>query len=256
MGHGPGPGCGIWRARNLAVGSGARCCRCGQHPPREYRSILPGLPLDPAIRATTDLAELGDCDAWLVVTPAQHMRKVLTAAPPCFKPLILCSKGIEEASGEFLHEVARAVCPNSPVAVLSGPTFAHEVAAGLPTAVTVACDGCRRRRSDQRAHRAAAVPRLFERRCSRRRSRRRGQECAGDRLRGGRGQEARPERPRRGDRARLRRNDAVRPDLRGAGGNSRGAGWPGRPRPDLQLDQLAQFLLGQGRLAKAAPRRS
>jgi glycerol-3-phosphate dehydrogenase (NAD(P)+) len=104
----------------------------------ENSVFLPGLALDPAIRATDSLAELEACDAWLVVTPAQHMRKVLTAAPPCFKPLILCSKGIEEASGELLHEVAKAVCPNSPVAVLSGPTFAHEVAAGLPTAVTVA----------------------------------------------------------------------------------------------------------------------
>jgi len=106
----------------------------------ENSVFLPGLPLDPAIRATTDLAELEACDAWLVVTPAQHMRKVLTAAPPCFKPLILCSKGIEEVSGELLHDVAHAVCPNSPVAVLSGPTFAHEVAAGLPTAVTVASE--------------------------------------------------------------------------------------------------------------------
>jgi glycerol-3-phosphate dehydrogenase (NAD(P)+) len=55
-------------------------------------------------------------------------------------PLILCSKGIEEGSGQMLHLVARDVCPTSPVAVLSGPTFAHEVAAGLPTAVTLACE--------------------------------------------------------------------------------------------------------------------
>jgi len=105
----------------------------------ENSVFLPGLPLDPAIRATSDLADLDACDAWLVVTPAQHMRKVLAAAPSCFKPLILCSKGIEEASGDLLHEVASAACPSASVAVLSGPTFAHEVAAGLPTAVTVAC---------------------------------------------------------------------------------------------------------------------
>jgi glycerol-3-phosphate dehydrogenase (NAD(P)+) len=53
---------------------------------------------------------------------------------------VLCSKGIEEGSGQLLHHVARDVCPTSPIAVLSGPTFAHEVAAGLPTAVTVASD--------------------------------------------------------------------------------------------------------------------
>ena len=101
---------------------------------------LPGLPLDPAIRATSDLADLDGCDAWLVVTPAQHMRSVLSAAPGYAKPLILCSKGIEEASGALLHQVARSICPGAAVAVLSGPTFAHEVAAGLPTAVTLAAE--------------------------------------------------------------------------------------------------------------------
>jgi glycerol-3-phosphate dehydrogenase (NAD(P)+) len=53
---------------------------------------------------------------------------------------VLCSKGIEERSGQLLHEVAREACPNARVAVLSGPTFAHEVAAGLPTAVTLAAE--------------------------------------------------------------------------------------------------------------------
>jgi len=107
---------------------------------RENPLYLPGRPLDPAIRATGALDELAGCDAWLMVTPAQHMRKVLEAAPNACKPLVLCSKGIEEKSGRLLHEVAREVCPSSPVAALSGPTFAHEVAAGLPTAVTLACE--------------------------------------------------------------------------------------------------------------------
>ncbi|MEO5613075.1 MAG: NAD(P)H-dependent glycerol-3-phosphate dehydrogenase, partial [Sphingomicrobium sp.] len=102
--------------------------------------FLPGQTLDPAIRATGHLAEAQDADAWLVVTPAQHMRAVLAEAPDCDKPLILCSKGIDEASGLLLHDVARAVCPKARIAVLSGPTFAHEVAAGLPTAVTLAAD--------------------------------------------------------------------------------------------------------------------
>ena len=101
---------------------------------------LKGQPLSPAIRATSNFSELSGCDAWLVVTPAQHMRAVLSRSPCPNMPLILCSKGIEEASGLMLHDVARQVCPSSPVAVLSGPTFAHEVAAGLPTAVTLACD--------------------------------------------------------------------------------------------------------------------
>ncbi|MEO5808546.1 MAG: NAD(P)H-dependent glycerol-3-phosphate dehydrogenase, partial [Sphingomicrobium sp.] len=100
---------------------------------------LKGLRLSKAIRATSNFSELAVADAWLVVTPAQHMRAVLSRAPCPEMPLILCSKGIEEGSGRMLHEVAREVCPTSPVAVLSGPTFAHEVAAGLPTAVTLAC---------------------------------------------------------------------------------------------------------------------
>ena len=102
--------------------------------------FLAGIPLNPAIRATTDLSELDTCDAWLVVTPAQHMRAVLESAPKCDKPLVLCSQGIEEKSGELLHRVARQTCTDAEVAVLSGPTFAHEVARGLPTAVTLAAE--------------------------------------------------------------------------------------------------------------------
>jgi glycerol-3-phosphate dehydrogenase (NAD(P)+) len=104
----------------------------------ENSPFLPRVPLSPAIRASTDLADLRGCDAWLVVTPAQHMRSVLEAAGDCDKPLVLCSKGIEEKSGELLHHVAAQACPRARVAVLSGPTFAHEVVRGLPTAVTLA----------------------------------------------------------------------------------------------------------------------
>jgi glycerol-3-phosphate dehydrogenase (NAD(P)+) len=99
---------------------------------------LKGVKLDPAIRATGNFSELADCDAFLVVTPAQHMRAILARMPCPGVPLVLCSKGIEESSGALLHQVARDVCPTSPIAVLSGPTFAHEVAKGLPTAVTLA----------------------------------------------------------------------------------------------------------------------
>jgi glycerol-3-phosphate dehydrogenase (NAD(P)+) len=101
---------------------------------------LQGVKLDPAIRATGNFSELADCGAWLVVTPAQHMRAVLERMPCPGIPLVLCAKGIEESSGALLHEVAREVCATSPIAVLSGPTFAHEVAKGLPTAVTLAGD--------------------------------------------------------------------------------------------------------------------
>ena len=106
----------------------------------ENAAFLPGVPLDPAIRATSNLGDLDDCDALLVVTPSQHMRTVLERTGDCDKPLVLCSKGIEEKSGELLHRVAKAACPAAQVAVLSGPTFAHEVAKGLPTAVTLAAE--------------------------------------------------------------------------------------------------------------------
>jgi glycerol-3-phosphate dehydrogenase (NAD(P)+) len=102
--------------------------------------FLPGIALEQSIRATSDLDDLRECDAWLVVTPAQHTGAVLKMAPSCDKPLLLCAKGIEEQSGEFLHEVARRACPSAQIAVLSGPTFAHEVAKGLPTAVTLAAE--------------------------------------------------------------------------------------------------------------------
>jgi len=102
--------------------------------------FLTGVALSPTIRATGDLGALAEMDAILVVAPAQHVGSVLAAAPIGGIPLVLCAKGIEAGSKRLVGEVARAVHPDAPIAVLSGPTFAHEVAAGLPTAVTLACE--------------------------------------------------------------------------------------------------------------------
>jgi glycerol-3-phosphate dehydrogenase (NAD(P)+) len=103
--------------------------------------FLPGVPLDPAVRATGDMPALAAADLWLVVTPAQHMRSVLRSAPLQHGPgLVLCSKGIEAGSGRLVADVAREEAPGSAIAVLSGPSFAGEVAAGKPTAVTLAAD--------------------------------------------------------------------------------------------------------------------
>jgi len=107
---------------------------------QENPAYLPGVPLSPAVRATNALEELAACDALLVVTPAQHLRTVLAGLPGGALPLILCAKGIEAGSRLLMSEVAGQVRPDAPIAVLSGPTFAHEVAAGLPTAITLACD--------------------------------------------------------------------------------------------------------------------
>jgi glycerol-3-phosphate dehydrogenase (NAD(P)+) len=107
---------------------------------RENSIFLPGIPLSPSIEATWDIAWVGEAAAVLVVTPAQHMRTVLADLPNHNQPLILCSKGIEAGSLKLLHEVAFEASDGSPIAVLSGPTFAHEVAKGLPTAVTIAAE--------------------------------------------------------------------------------------------------------------------
>ena len=102
--------------------------------------FLPGIPLSPSIVATMDPAGLDDCHALLVVAPAQHLGSVLAGIDVGTRPLVLCAKGIEDATGRLMSEVAQATCPRAPIAVLSGPTFAHEVARGLPTAVTLASE--------------------------------------------------------------------------------------------------------------------
>jgi glycerol-3-phosphate dehydrogenase (NAD(P)+) len=106
----------------------------------ENRQFLAGVSLSESIRATGDLADLAGHDALLVVAPAQHVRAVLRAAPVGRMPLVLCAKGIEAGTRLLVGEVAHQAAPDAPIAVLSGPTFAHEVAAGKPTAVTLACE--------------------------------------------------------------------------------------------------------------------
>jgi glycerol-3-phosphate dehydrogenase (NAD(P)+) len=105
----------------------------------ENTLFLPGVPLSPTIEATGSLDALSACDALLVVVPAQHVRTVLAAVTVGDRPLVLCAKGIEAGTRMLVGEVAREVQPGAPIAILSGPTFAHEVAAGQPTAVTLAC---------------------------------------------------------------------------------------------------------------------
>ncbi|MGQ5702108.1 NAD(P)H-dependent glycerol-3-phosphate dehydrogenase [Sandaracinobacteroides sp. A072] len=107
----------------------------------ENRPFLPGIPLSPRIRATTDAGALAASRLWLAVPPAQHMRSVLQATPVTHQTcLVLCAKGIEAGTGRLMADVAREIAPHSPIAVLSGPSFAAEVAAGKPTAVTLAAD--------------------------------------------------------------------------------------------------------------------
>jgi glycerol-3-phosphate dehydrogenase (NAD(P)+) len=110
---------------------------------RDHRNplFLPDVALDPALAATGDLAEAAKADAVLLATPAQHLRRVAAALAPHLgpgTPVVICAKGIEDGSGALMSEVLAQVLPQASVAVLSGPTFAAEVAAGLPTAITLA----------------------------------------------------------------------------------------------------------------------
>ena len=101
---------------------------------------LPGVVLAHAVQATSDLDDLARCGAILVATPAQSSREMATrlAEAPGSAPLVSCAKGIERGTHAFMTEVLRQAAPGRPTAILSGPSFAADVAAGLPTAVTLA----------------------------------------------------------------------------------------------------------------------
>ena len=108
----------------------------------ENVSFLAGIPLEPQIRATGQLSDLAGADLVLAVPPAQHMRSTLLAFAPHARPglpVLLCSKGVEQGSLKLMTEVLAETLPEAAPAVLSGPSFAAEVARGLPTAVTLAC---------------------------------------------------------------------------------------------------------------------
>lgn len=110
---------------------------------RENTMFLAGVTLEDAITASVDMAALAACDLILAVPPAQHLRSALTALKPHLKagaPVVLCSKGVEQGTLKLMSDVAAEVLPGAPIAVLSGPSFAGEVARGLPTAVTLACE--------------------------------------------------------------------------------------------------------------------
>lgn len=110
----------------------------GRH---ENPLFLPDIPLDEAIGATRHLDDLLACDFLLAVSPAQHLRATLAALAPRVRsglPVVLCAKGVEAGSLKLITEVLAETIPGAAPAVLSGPSFAAEVARGLPTAVTLA----------------------------------------------------------------------------------------------------------------------
>lgn len=107
----------------------------------ENRNYLPGIRLTPVPRVTGDLIDVIQNDIVLLVLPAQEIRSLapliaLSVRP--LQPLVICAKGIERGSGRLMTELLKEFIPQARLAVLSGPTFATEVARGLPTAVTIA----------------------------------------------------------------------------------------------------------------------
>jgi glycerol-3-phosphate dehydrogenase (NAD(P)+) len=104
---------------------------------------LSGVPLDASIEVTDDIALAARADIILVATPAQHLREAVAALAPHLvkaQPVIACAKGIERGTHQFMTEVIAAAAPNATPAILSGPSFAEDVARGLPTAVTLAAN--------------------------------------------------------------------------------------------------------------------
>ena len=108
---------------------------------REHRNplFLPDIALDEGVVATSDLADAASADIILLVTPAQFLRATCVALGPRLKartPVVICTKGIEQATGALMTDVVTETL-DANLMVLSGPSFAREVAQGLPTAITL-----------------------------------------------------------------------------------------------------------------------
>ncbi|MGH6726151.1 MAG: NAD(P)H-dependent glycerol-3-phosphate dehydrogenase [Pseudolabrys sp.] len=131
------------------------CARAGrsvtlwEHEPGNAESLqtkreslfLPGVRLDDSIKVTRALAEVSRSDAILLVVPAQAIRSVVKSLAQTIaegSPLIACAKGIEHGTHKFMSEIIAECAPKAVPAILSGPSFAADVARGLPTAVTLA----------------------------------------------------------------------------------------------------------------------
>jgi glycerol-3-phosphate dehydrogenase (NAD(P)+) len=107
----------------------------------ENPRYLTGIPLDPALRATGDLAAALAADLVILAVPAQALRAVAAEAAAHVAPgtpVIVAAKGLERGSAKRMSEVLAEAMPQARVAILSGPSFASDVARQLPTAVTIA----------------------------------------------------------------------------------------------------------------------
>jgi glycerol-3-phosphate dehydrogenase (NAD(P)+) len=104
---------------------------------------LSGARLEASVRLTDNIAVAARADIILIATPAQSLREAVTALAPHLvtaTPVIACAKGIERGTHKFVTEVIAEAAPDAMPAILSGPSFADDVARGLPTAVTLAAN--------------------------------------------------------------------------------------------------------------------
>ena len=104
---------------------------------------LPGIFISPDIAVSSVVNDACDSDVVIIATPTHGVRAICIAISDTLKPetpLLIASKGIERGSLMLMSEVCKAVLPNNPVAIISGPNFADEAARGLPTATTIACE--------------------------------------------------------------------------------------------------------------------
>ena len=109
----------------------------------ENTLYLPGVPLPEGIRATSGLKDAAGAELILLVTPAQHLGRIASDLSAHLAPkatLVICAKGVERNTNRLMTEVLAEACPNATPAVLSGPSFAADVAKGKPTAVTIAAE--------------------------------------------------------------------------------------------------------------------
>lgn len=108
---------------------------------RRNEARLPGATLPDTVRPTEDFAQLADCDAVLLAVPMQQLRAALAEHVHSLagRRLVACCKGIELSTGLGPTGVIGAIVPDATPALLTGPSFAGEIARGLPTALTLAC---------------------------------------------------------------------------------------------------------------------
>ena len=106
----------------------------------ENTTFLPGIKLHESLKATDNIHEAAKRDIVLMVSPAQHLRTTLNTIKDDLhegNTLVICSKGIELETGKLLSQVTEEAVPETPYAILTGPTFAREIASGMPGAVTI-----------------------------------------------------------------------------------------------------------------------